>query len=583
MTQQIPSLNPSPWKQKVVRPSSQFPRHYLPFEGDFSTWESQKSFWEELATRLIPDAKGLRQWIQDWSEVSDAVQEESARRYIDMTCYTQDLEKEAAFLQFVETIEPQLAVVGDVLNRKLVAHPSFGDLPIAEKNWAYSVKMGIELYHESNIPLHTEIAKLAQSYQKIQGEMTVEWEGATRTLSQMAPLLQEPNRDMREKAWRLIADRRLKERDKLDTLFDAMLALRHQVAANLKLPDYVSYAFKGNLRTDYTPQGCFDFHAAVEKAVVPVYREALEERRKALKLDRLRPWDLSCDTLGRPPLKPFKSAAELVEKVGTLFQKLDPELHSLYQVLEKNGLMDLENRIGKAPGGYQSNLSEVRMPFIFMNAVGLNEDIFTLLHESGHAFHYLLARQHNLPFNRSAPMEFCEVASMAMERLGARYLNEFYTEEEKKRAIRTENEEVFRLLPWVATIDAFQHWIYTTPHTPEQRRDYWLELDKRFGSQVDWSGLEEYRGYTWHRQLHIFEIPFYYIEYGIAQLGALQVWDRSLKDLPETLRLYKHALSQGGTLGLRQLFTAAGLQFDLTQAALTPLVEQVRAEWLATL
>ncbi len=356
-----------------------------------------------------------------------------------------------------------------------------------------------------------------------------------------------------------------------------MLELRRKIAANLGL-NYVDYAFKSNMR-DYTPADCIRFHGAVEKAVMPAYREALEARRKALGLDRLRPWDLNCDPQGRPPLKPFQGADELMDKVHHIFKQLDPELASMFGVLRENGLMDLENRVGKAPGGYQSSLTEVRLPFIFMNAVGVNEDVFTLLHESGHSFHYLLARDQAVSFNRHAPMEFSEVASMAMERLGARFLSEFYGPEEIKRAIRTEDEEVFRLLPWVATIDAFQHWIYTTTHTPEQRRDYWLELDARFGPNVDWSGLEEFRGHAWHRQLHLFEYPFYYIEYGIAQLGALQVWSRSLKDPVEALRLYKQGLSQGGTQGLAGLFEAAGLRFDMGEDAIRPLIEEVHREW----
>jgi oligoendopeptidase F len=268
-----------------------------------------------------------------------------------------------------------------------------------------------------------------------------------------------------------------------------------------------------------------------------------------------------------------------MEKVHHIFAKLDPELASMFAVLRENGLMDLENRVGKAPGGYQSSLTEVRLPFIFMNAVGVNEDVFTLLHESGHSFHYLLSRDQAVSFNRHAPMEFSEVASMAMERLGARFLSEFYGPEEIKRAIRTEDEEVFRLLPWVATIDAFQHWIYTTAHTPDKRREKWLELDARFGPNVDWSGLEEFRGHAWHRQLHLFEYPFYYIEYGIAQLGALQVWSRSLKNQAEALQLYKQGLSRGGTQSLSDLFAAAGLRFDMGEEAIKPLIEEVHQEW----
>ena len=567
------------WQQTAKRPSPRYPRHFVPQVIDLGDWNAQKPLWDDLLNRDLPDAAALKKWIADWSELSDAVGEESARRYIEMTCYTQDKEIEARYMHFVEKIDPELAPIGDALNRKLVAHPEAANLPEDHAKWLASVKTGIELYREENIPLYTELAKLSNEYQKITGSQTVEWEGETKTLSQLSPILQEPDRAQREKAWRAIAARRLEDRDALDALYDKMLVIRQKIAANTGL-SFIDYTFKSNQR-DYTPKDCFDFHDAVENTVVPVYREALEAHRKALGLDALRPWDLSCDSLGRPPLKPFKTSDELVAGVDAIFAKLDPELRKLFAVLRDGGLMDLDNRVGKAPGGYQSSLTETRLPFIFMNSVGLNQDVFTLLHEAGHAFHYLLSRDEALPFNRHAVMEFCEVASMSMERLGAKHLDVFYTPEEAKRAIRAENEEVFRILPWVATIDAFQHWIYTNAHTPAQRNQFWLSLDARFGATVDWSGLEEYRASAWHRQLHIFELPFYYIEYGIAQLGALQVWKRSLTDVPGALALYKKGLSLGGTRGLADLFAAAGGKFDMTADTIRPLIEAVREEWKA--
>ncbi len=574
--------NPSPtWQKTAVRPSPQYPRNFVPQQIDLGDWDAQKPLWEELGTRELPDAAALKQWIADWSELSDAVGEEAARRYIEMTCYTQDKDIEARYMHFVEKIEPELAPLDDALNRKLVAHPDAANLPKDHAQWLAAVKSGIELYREENIPLYTELAKLSNEYQKITGAQTVEWEGETKTLSQLSPILQETDRDRREKAWRAIAARRLEDRDTLDALYDKMLAIRQRIAANTGL-SFIDYTFKSKQR-DYTPQDCFDFHDAVEKTVVPVYREALEAHRKALGLDALRPWDLSCDPHGRPPLRPFKTSEELIAGVDAIFAKLDPELRDLFSVLRDGGLMDLDNRVGKAPGGYQSSLTETRLPFIFMNAVGLNQDVFTLLHEGGHAFHYLLARDQALPFNRQAVMEFCEVASMSMERLGAKHLEAFYTPEEAKRAIRAENEEVFRILPWVATIDAFQHWIYAHEHTPAQRTEFWLSLDERFGATVDWSGLEEYRAHAWHRQLHIFELPFYYIEYGIAQLGALQVWKRSLTDVPGALALYKKALSLGGTRGLADLFAAAGGNFDMTEDTIRPLIDAVRVDWMESL
>lgn len=571
----------APWQDRVPRPSSEFPRLYLKTHADLSDWATLEPYLQELKDRPLPDRSALEKWIADLNELMNALNEEGSRLYIEMTCFTQDPQKEKAYLHFVEEVDPKLAPYSDALNRKAVAHPDIDSLPAGTfGKWRESLKVSIELFREENIPLQTEIAKLSQSYQKICSEMTAEWNGEKKTLSQLSPFLQDPDRRVREKAWRLIAESRYADHERLDSLFEELLALRVKMARNLGLPDYVEYAFKANQRTDYTREDCFRFHAAVEKTVVPRYRQMLEHRRARMGLDRLRPWDLSCDPLGRPPLRPFAKTEDLIQGVGRIFSRLDPELARHYERMAGLGLLDLENRIGKAPGGYQSSLEEVRLPFIFMNAVGLNDDVFTLLHESGHAFHSFYARHHDLGFNRHAPMEFSEVASMSMERLGAPFLTEFYDEASKARALLAQDEDVFRLLPWVATVDAFQHWIYTHPaHSREERRSFWLSLDDRFGSRVDWSGLEEFRGYGWHRQLHIFELPFYYIEYGIAQLGALQIWARSLRDPGEALSAYKRALALGGTRGLRGLFESAGLRLDLGEGVMAPLMDQVFADW----
>jgi oligoendopeptidase F len=587
MPVQAPAQSPSPtpatlpeWALRLTRPSPQYPRSFVPMGIDLGNWEALAPLLQNLEDRDLPDREALVCWLNDWWEFGDAFGEESSRRYILMTCDTADKVREAAYLHFVENIDPLLAPIYDRLNRKAEAHRELATLDEKQYGpWRRSLKTSIELFSEANIPLYTEISKLTQTYQKTIGDMSVEWEGQKKTLSQLAPFLQDPNRALREKAWRASAERRLQDAQKLNDLFDSLMQLRAEIAKNLGLKNYVEYAFKSYLRTDYGPEDCKLYHEAVAQSVVPVYRESLELRRKQMGLDSLRPWDLSCDPLGRPPLKPFATSQRLIEGVGNIFAKLHPDLSAMYQGMTSIGVMDLENRHGKAPGGYQCSLSEVRQPFIFMNAVGLNDDVFTLLHESGHAFHYLLARDLNPPFNRSAPMEFSEVASMSMERLGAKYLEEFYTADEKKRAMRAADEEVFRLLCWVAIIDAYQHWMYTTPHDQVARRAKWLELEGRFGSNVDWTGLEDYRANAWHRQLHLFEVPFYYIEYGIAQLGALQVWQNSLQSEAKAIELYKQGLSLGGSRGLRALFEATGLKFDFSQQGIAPLLATVRENW----
>lgn len=571
------------WTRRVPRPSLEFPRRFLDSQADLSAWEGIKPYLDILLTRALPDRAALVQWICDYSELTDAVGEESARLYIAMTCFTKDEARQKAYLNFVEAVDPKMAPVVDELNKKVLAHPESAGLPAAEYGqWLDGLKTNVEIFHPRNVPLHTEIAKLTQAYQQICGELTVDWDGETRTLSQMSPLLENKDRSLREKAWRKIAERRFAERQRFDDLFDELLVLRNQVTRTLGLKDFIDYSFKLYHRTDYSPADCMDFHASVEKSVVPVFRRALQVRKEKLGLDILRPWDLSCDPLGRPALKPFAGADKLIAGIGQIFEKLDPELHAFYKNMADLGLMDLENRVGKAPGGYQCGLSEVRLPFIFMNSVGLNDDVFTLLHESGHAFHTFLTRNMELGFNRGAPMEFCEVASMAMERFGAKYLSEFYGPAERAQAIQQADEEAFRTLPWVATIDAFQHWLYSHPgHTQSQRHAAWIDLDNRFGSAIDWTGLEEFRSNGWQRQAHLFEVPFYYIEYGIAQLGALQVWINSLEDEAKALADYKRGLSLGGTRGVKGLFEGAGIRFSMKEDTIRPLMERLREEWEA--
>jgi len=398
-------------------------------------------------------------------------------------------------------------------------------------------------------------------------------------MQQMGVFMQDKDRDLRHEAFDVTSKRRLQDAEKLEELFNRMLKLRTQVAKNAGFEDYRAYMFRDMERWDYTPEDCLQFHDAVEKIVVPLNLKALEERRKALEIDTVRPWDMGCDIYGRPPLRPFDNTDKLIFGCREIFDKIDPELGERFQTMIDLGLLDLDSRKGKAPGGYQSTLSEVRLPFIFMNAVGLNRDLFTLLHEGGHSFHSMAARNEPLLGYRHAPMEFCEVASMSIEHLAAPYLGVFYNEGDAARAWRDNLEGDIGLLSWVAIIDSFQHWIYTHPdHSDEERANYWLELSERFGSGIDHTGYEDIHKYRWHAQLHIFEVPFYYIEYGIALLGALQIWRNSLKDQKNAVEAYKKALSFGGVKPLPELFKAANAKFDFSADTIQPLMENVGEE-----
>ena len=403
------------------------------------------------------------------------------------------------------------------------------------------------LYREANIPRETRLAELDQQYQKTMGAMTVSFQGQERTLAQMAPFLEETDRSVRQTAWELAASRRLHDKDALDDLFDQMMTLRIEVAREAGFTSYVDFAFRQRERFDYGIDDALKFHSAVEHVVVPLARKIQQEHTAALGVPALRPWDTAVDPLGRPPLKPFVDVSRLAEGTETIFREVDPELGAQFAFLRSQGLLDLANRKGKAPGGYQTTFEDDRLPFIFMNAVGLDGDVRTLLHEGGHAFHTLACRGEPLAAYRESPLEFCEVASMTMELFGARNLDPFYDQAEADRSNRKLLEGIVLILPWIATVDAFQHWIYTHPgHTRDDRRTAWRSLIDRFGGIVDWSGYEEARDHSWHRQLHIFLYPFYYIEYGIAQLGALQLWRRGLTDRAGAVADYRRALSLGG-------------------------------------
>jgi oligoendopeptidase F len=558
------------------------PRRFVPDQLNLGDWEQIAPLFDRLETEAagITEAAALERWLLSWSELSAALDEESAKRYIAMTCHTDHPEAEKAYLHFVESIDPCLKPRQFKLAQLYVAHPARSSLPPDRfQVFDRDTRLHVELFRMENVPLETEEAKLSQQYQKLSGALTVHFRGEEKTLVQMGRYLEETDRSVRQESWELVAQRRLQEAEKFDEIFDRLVELRQQIARNAGFSNYRDYAFKRLGRFDYTPEDCEKFHQAVEAEVMPVVRELQAERRARLGLESLRPWDLSVDPLNRPPLRPFEHVDELVNRTQKVFEHLDPDLASGFKQMQQLRLLDLGNRKGKAPGGYQSALPEARVPFIFMNAVGVQRDVETILHEAGHAFHSLATQQEDLYSYRGAPIEFCEVASMSMELLGNDFLEEFYRQPEANRARKTHLEGIMSIFPWIATVDAFQHWVYTHPsHTRAEREAAWLDLMRRFGGEVDWRGHESVRARLWQRQLHIFIHAFYYIEYGIAQLGALQVWANSRKNGQQALAQYKGALRLGGSRPLPELFSAAGCRFEFSKATLAPLVRLVREE-----
>jgi len=558
------------------------PRTFVPVTIDLGDWAQIAPLFDQLEARVAQatTVAGLEKWLLDWSELNAALDEEASCRNIAMTCHTDNAEAEAAYLHFIEHVEPQLKPRQFALEKLYVAHPQRKHLPKARYEvFDRDVANHVELFRPENVALETEEAKLGQQYQKLIGAQTVMFRGEEKTLVQMGRYLEEPDRALRQEAWELVAKRRLEDVEKGEEIFDELVKLRTQIARNAGFENYLEYIFRQKCRFDYTPADCVKFHDAIESEIMPAVREIQADRRRQLKLETLRPWDLAVDPQNRAPLKPFADVGEMVSRTQKIFNQLDPELAANFKEMQDLKLLDLDNRKGKAPGGYQSTLSEARVPFIFMNAVGLQRDVETILHEAGHAFHAQATRAEDLYPYRSSPIEFCEVASMAMELLGNEFLEEFYAPTEANRARKTHLEGIIGFFPWMAVVDGFQHWIYQHPnHTRAERKAAYIHLLDRFGGDVDHSGYEAARAYSWQRQLHIFLYPFYYVEYGIAQLGALQVWANSRSNKAKALGDYKKSLALGGSRPLPELFAAAGCKFEFSAPTIRPLIQLAGTE-----
>ncbi len=563
-------------------PRKEFPRRFVPPEASAGRWEEVERLGQVLLRTAPATPEALERWLEDSSELEAVVAEEGARRYIAMTSQTDDPERERAHLHFVREIEPRWKQLAHMLDAAYLANPHRRVLPERYRVLDRKIENRVALYREENLPLQVAEEELGQQYQKLRGAMTVVFRGREHTLEQLSRYLRDPDRAVRQEVWALSAARMRRDREALEALFDRLRALRMEIARNAGFASYRDYAFRARERFDYGPEDCRRFQDAVEACFVPLSTRLAEERRRLLAVEALRPWDLDVDPLRRPPLPEFDRTEDLLDRGESVFRSVHPELGDQFRFMRDRGLFDLDRRKGKAPGGYQETLDERRWPFIFAN-VPAAEDVRVVLHESGHAFHALAARDDPLIAYRHAPVEFAEVASMGMELLAAPHLDRLYTApEHARRAYREVLEGVLvpRGMPWIATVDAFQHWVYTHPaHTPDERRGAWLELYRRFHRAIDWTGYEDVLGDLWHRQLHIFLLPFYYIEYGVAQLGALQIGLQAAHaNVGEAVARYRSALALGGSRTLPLLFEAAGARLAFGQETMAPLARALEAE-----
>lgn len=559
----------------------EFPRRYVPADTPFDLPTIER-FLDELKNRELLTAEDLEKWLADESELSSIVFEEKALRNVLYTTQTDNAQYERDYLRFVQDLEPRIKVGRSELDKKFVACPAVDSLPMEYyRVLVRSRSNSVSIFRPENVELEKRDEELAQRYQKICAAMTVHFRGEERTMQQMDRFLEETDRASRFEAWHMAESRRLSDIEALDSIYDEQINIRTSIARNAGFDNFRDYSFRKFERFDYSPEDCYALHDAIERHFVPLRRQIDRERMLKLGVDELRPWDLAVDPDGMQPLRPFGDSSELVRGCIQVFQRVDPAFAGYFSRLVELSLLDLESRKGKAPGGYQTTFTYLRLPFIFTNVVGRDQDVRTLCHEAGHSFHTFLVREQDFPFDYRYGMgsEIAEVASMSMELIsGEHFEGTFYDSRDAKRSNQAEYRSFVRLVCWVATIDAFQHWVYTHPgHSREEREEEWLKTFRRFGGLESWEGFPESERDRWQRQLHLFEFPFYYIEYAIAALGALGIWTRYRKEPREAVEAYKRSLSLGGSRPLPELFEAADLPWGFGPSVLERYANELKA------
>lgn len=559
-------------------------RKFLPGELIIHNWDDLKPYYEALISREVNSLDHFRLLLEHTSELESVVAEDLAWRYIRMTCDTTDKAAESTYLDFVQHIQPHIAPAEDALNKKIVACPEAALLEGEDEAYRIyfrSLRNAVELFREENVPLQAELQTLAQHYASIQGALSIQWEGKEITMEQAAIFLQDPNRKIREEVWTLLHERRMQDVAQLDALFTEMVQKRHQVALNAGFRNFRDYMFRALALFDYTPEDCFEFHEAIATIVVPMLRKQYQHRMNLLDVDELRPWDLAVDPEQKPALRPFRDGAELLDRSIRCLQDTDPFFGECLEEMKRLKLLDLESRKGKAPGGYNYPLAERNVPFIFMNASGKMRDVETLVHEAGHAVHSFLSSSLRLHAFKNTPSEVAELASMSMELLTMEHWDVFFEQQaDHVRAMREQLEGIIQTLPWIGIVDKFQHWVYEHPnHSHDERKEAWVRINREFGTGlVDYSSYEDALAWGWHRQLHIFEVPFYYIEYGMAQLGAIGIWKQVMEHRSEGIQSYKEALKLGYTRSIPEIYQTGGIRFGFSEVYVRSLFQFVDQE-----
>jgi oligoendopeptidase F len=557
-------------------------RQFIKEDLTIQSWEDLKSYFDDLLSREIDNKESFQQWLLDRSELDAILEEDLAWRYIRMSIETNNEVLANAYTFFVTKIQPELAPLDDALNRKFMESSFRHDYTdSAHQIYFRSIETQVNLFQEKNVSIEAELNELAQKYGAISAAQSIEYNGETITMQKASQLLKEQDEVIRQTVFNKIVERRRVDKDTLNELYTELITKRHELALNAGFDNFRDYKFQSLGRFDYTKEDCFAFHHAIKTHIVPLVKDIQAKKLAITGEAKFKPWNTEVDPEGKAPLKPFETGKQMLDGCVQMLGNLNPYFADCLKTMEEMGHLDLDSKAGKAPGGYNYPLYEIGVPFIFMNAVGAQRDLVTMIHEAGHAVHSFLSRDLSLTGFKNLPSEVAELASMSMELLSMKEWGHFYTnEDELNRAKREQLEGVLKVLPWIAQIDAFQHWVYEHPtHTIAERHAHWSSLSKDFGTGLtDWTGYEDQIATSWHRQLHLFEVPFYYIEYGIAQLGALGVWMNSLTDFERGLTAYQEALKLGYTKSIPEIYETAHVPFDFSSDRLKSLADFIQEE-----
>jgi oligoendopeptidase F len=564
---------------KIEKP----PRKFLSNHIEVDSWEVIKPYFDDLLNRSIENKIEFEKWLSDRSELDAVLEEDLAWRYIRMTIDTKNEAFSEAYSLFVTKIQPELAPLDDQLNRKLMQSQFINDFKSNDAYRIYfrSVETQLNLYREENVAIEAFLNEKSQEFGAISGAQTIEHEGQQITMQKAAQFLKEQDENLRKQIFDKISNRRRLDVEALDKLYSELIQKRHELAVNAGFENFRDYKFHALGRFDYTKEDCFNFHEAIKTLIVPLVKDIQKKKLDKLGKEKFKPWDAEVDPEGKAPLKPFKTGKEMLDGTVAILGKIDPYFSECIQTMNEMGHLDLDSKTGKAPGGYNYPLYEIGVPFIFMNAVGAQRDLVTMVHEAGHAVHSFLSRDLALTGFKNLPSEVAELASMSMEMLTMEYWDLFYSNpDDLIRAKREQLEGILKILPWIAQIDAFQHWVYeNVNHTIEERYAYWRKLSSEYGTGLtDWTGYEDMLETSWQRQMHLFEVPFYYIEYGIAQLGALGVWKNSMDDFEKAIENYKEALKLGYTKSIPEIYETANVKFDFSESYLKSLTDFIKLE-----